>query len=112
MALAGASLNPIASNVMAQSESTDTGRSVDLEEVVVTARKREESLQDVPLSIQAYSGEDLALGGVDNVENLVGKTPNLSLSSNLLSPGNDFLNIVIRGVGSQSAGAPAVGTFV
>ncbi|MCV6623253.1 MAG: TonB-dependent receptor [Cellvibrionaceae bacterium] len=112
MALAGASLNPIASNVMAQSESTDTDRSVDLEEVVVTARKREESLQDVPLSIQAYSGEDLALGGVDNVENLVGKTPNLSLSSNLLSPGNDFLNIVIRGVGSQSAGAPAVGTFV
>jgi len=112
MALAGASLNPIASNVMAQSESADTDRSVDLEEVVVTARKREESLQDVPLSIQAYSGEDLALGGVDNVENLVGKTPNLSLSSNLLSPGNDFLNIVIRGVGSQSAGAPAVGTFV
>ena len=91
---------------------TASQANADLEEVVVTARKRQESLQDVPLSIQAYSGDDLALGGVDNVENLVGKTPNLSLSSNLLSPGNDFLNIVIRGVGSQSAGAPAVGTFV
>ncbi|MBB6522596.1 TonB-dependent receptor [Pseudoteredinibacter isoporae] len=108
MAIAGLSW-PISAS--AQTES-DSQASTDLEEVVVTARKRQESLQDVPLSIQAYSGDDLALGGVDNVENLVGKTPNLSLSSNLLSPGNDFLNIVIRGVGSQSAGAPAVGTFV
>lgn len=93
-------------------ETSQVGRGGALEEVIVTARKREESLQDVPLSIQAYSGDDLALGGIDNVENLVGKAPNLSLSSNILSPGNDFLNIVIRGVGAQSAGAPAVGTFV
>ena len=80
--------------------------------IVVTARKREESLKDVPLSVQAYSAEALEKDRIDNVENLVGRTPNLSLSSNLLSPGNDFLNIVVRGVGAQSAGAPAVGTFV
>lgn len=82
------------------------------EKVVVTARKREESLIDVPITLQAYSGDELAYNRIDNVENLIGRTPNLSLSSNVLSPGNDFLNLAIRGIGAQSAGTPAVGTFV
>jgi len=83
-----------------------------IEEIVVTARKREERFLDVPLSVQAYSGEALALERIDNVEGLIGRVPNLSISSNALSPGKDFLNLVIRGVGAQSAGTPAVGTFV
>ncbi|UTW58807.1 TonB-dependent receptor [Kordiimonas sp. SCSIO 12603] len=83
-----------------------------IENIVISARKRQESLQEVPLSVQAITGDKLENERIDNVENLIGRVPNLSLSSNLLSPGNDFLNIVIRGVGSQSAGAPAVGTFV
>jgi iron complex outermembrane receptor protein len=83
-----------------------------LEEVVVLARKREERLHQVPLSVQAFSGAALENQRIDNVENLVGKVPNLSLSSNLLSPGGDFINIAVRGVGAQSAGTPAVGTFV
>ncbi|MDE0002771.1 MAG: TonB-dependent receptor plug domain-containing protein [Rhodospirillaceae bacterium] len=82
------------------------------EEVIVTARKRVESRRDVPLSIQTYSGDELEQDRIDNVEDLVGRTPGLSLSSNLLSPGSDFLNVVIRGIGAQSAGAPAVGTYV
>ncbi len=80
--------------------------------IVVTARIREERLIDTPLSVQVLSAETLERERIDNVENLVGRTPNLSLSSNVLSPGNDFLNIVIRGIGAQSAGTPAVGTFV
>lgn len=87
-------------------------RSFALEEVVVTARKRSENLQEIPLSVQVYSGDSLEFNRIDNVENLVGLVPNLSISSNLLSPGKDFLNIVVRGIGAQSAGTPAVGTFV
>lgn len=79
---------------------------------VVTARKREERVQDTPLSLQVYSGQTLERDRIDNVESLVGRTPNLSLSANVLSPGSDFINIAIRGVGAQSAGTPAVGTFV
>lgn len=99
-------ISPAAS---AQSEQQAT---LALEEVVVMARKREERLHEVPLSVQAFNGEALEAQRIDNVETMIGKVPNLSLSSNILSPGNDFINIVIRGVGAQSAGAPAVGTFV
>ncbi len=96
--------------VQAQEESAE-GEFV-FEEIVVTSRKREESLQDVPLSVQAFAGVDLERNRIDNVEDLIGTVPGLSVSSNVLSPGKDFLNLVLRGVGSQSAGAPAVGTFV
>jgi len=83
-----------------------------VEEVIVTARKREERLLDVPLSVEVIGGPDIAKQFIDNVSDLVGRVPNLYFSSNVLSPGKDFLNLVIRGVGAQGAGTPAVGTFV
>lgn len=49
-----------------------------LEEIVVTARRREESLQNVPVSITAITGEALAAGGVKNVVDLQFKTPGLT----------------------------------
>jgi len=83
-----------------------------IDEIVVTARKREERLSEVPLSVQVFSGDAIEVRRIENVDGLIGRVPNLSLSSNALSPGKDFLNMVIRGVGAQSAGTPAVGTFV
>jgi len=106
-------LNPVqaqGAGQQAPGEAKQSSRPV--EEIVVTARRREERFLDVPLSVQAFSGLTLAENRIDNVEDLIGRVPNLSLSSNALSPGKDFLNIVIRGVGAQSAGTPAVGTFV
>ncbi len=99
-------------SVYAQTTDSSVNDIQELETIVVSARKRQESLQEVPLSVQAFTGNHIENARIDNVENLIGRVPNLSISSNLLSPGSDFLNIVIRGVGSQSAGAPAVGTFV
>tara|TARA_B100000678_G_scaffold289951_1_gene301725 strand:- start:1750 stop:3987 length:2238 start_codon:yes stop_codon:yes gene_type:complete len=46
--------------------------------IVVTAQKREQSLNDVPMSITAISGEDLAAKGITDVEGLVKVTPGLS----------------------------------
>ncbi|MGQ0834026.1 MAG: TonB-dependent receptor [Gammaproteobacteria bacterium] len=97
---------------VAQGEGAQAGGARALEEVIVTARKREERSQDVPLSLQSFSGDSLSENRTDNVEELIGTVPNLYASSNLLSPGKDFVNLVIRGIGAQSAGAPAVGTFV
>lgn len=75
------------------------GASRVLDEVVVTARRREESLQDVPLAISAFSGEQLArIGAVDVIE--VAKfSPNVTLE---VSRGtNTTLTAFIRGVGQQ-----------
>ena len=58
-----------------------SGISALLEEVTVTARKREERLQDAPLAVSAFSGEALEFRGVTSIEVLDQFTPNLVLST-------------------------------
>jgi outer membrane receptor protein involved in Fe transport len=41
-----------------------------IEEIVVTATKREASLQDIPMSVSAISGENLASMGIENIQTL------------------------------------------
>lgn len=77
----------------------EAGADAYLDEVVVTARRREETLQEVPLSITVMSGEALErIGAVDIVE--IGKqSPNVTLE---VSRGtNTTLTAFIRGVGQQ-----------
>ena len=50
-----------------------------LEEIVVTATRRSENLQEVPLSIVAITGDGLQMRGLQNVENLNATIPNLSV---------------------------------
>ncbi|MFN3513824.1 MAG: TonB-dependent receptor [Phenylobacterium sp.] len=52
-----------------------------VEEVVVTAQKRSERLQDVPVSVTALSGEALAAQRVTQIDDLVNRVPNLQLSA-------------------------------
>ena len=52
----------------------------ELEEIVVTARKREESLQDVPISIVTLSGDELRKNGVQRMDYLAATVPNLHYS--------------------------------
>ena len=49
-----------------------------IEEVVVTARKRAESLQDVPISVQTIGGERIAEQGLVDIQQLAPYTPNFS----------------------------------
>jgi iron complex outermembrane receptor protein len=82
-----------------QEAQAQTTASSTIDEVTVTARRREESLHDVPLSISVISGEDLErIGAVDIVE--VGQSsPNVTLE---VSRGtNTTLTAFIRGVGQQ-----------
>lgn len=74
-----------------------------LEELVVTAQRRSESVQDVPAAITALSGEALAGRGIDDMSTLQFAVPNLTLGQSL-----GTTQIAIRGVGRSTAGAPAV----
>ena len=69
-----------------------------LEEIVVTAQKREQNLQDVPISIQAFSEDALRDSGVNKVEDLALVTPGLVMTKQLLSN-----TPYIRGVGNPDA---------
>ena len=68
-----------------------------LEEIVVTAQKREQSLQDVGIAISAFQGETLEAMGVVNSNEIAAKTPNLSI----VSPAGEggVVSVFIRGVG-------------
>ncbi len=82
-----------------------------LEEVVVTAQKRTESVQDVPIAINAMTGDSLREMGVGNTDDLAAMFPNLSLKA--FSGINSGFSI--RGVGSQNyhtTAQQAVGTYV
>jgi iron complex outermembrane receptor protein len=82
-----------------------------MEEIVVTAQKRVESAQDVPLSVAAFSGETLARAGVNTVLDLQRLVPNMNITR-----GGQTANVrlTIRGIGAagNSAIDPSVGTFV
>jgi iron complex outermembrane receptor protein len=66
-----------------------------LEEVIVTAQKRTESLQDVPISVSAIQGEKLQEAGIANMSALADYVPNLSISDAAVNT-----NIFMRGMGS------------
>ncbi len=66
-----------------------------LEEVVVTAQKRVESLQDVPISVSAMSGEKVLDTGIISLEELTLYIPNVNINQGQAQP-----NLFIRGVGS------------
>jgi len=86
-----------------------------MEEIQVTARKRSnaEALQDVPLAVTAYSGEQLDSMFVQNLQDLSFTAPNVQLESAGTFPG--VQNFSIRGQGINSSIPsidPTVGTFV
>lgn len=74
-----------------------------LEEIVVTATRRETNLQDVPISVIALAGDDLEMRGVDSVERLSTAVPNLNIIGGLAGPGTS--SFTVRGI-------PRVGTYI
>lgn len=81
-----------------------------LEEVTVTARRRNESLQGVPTMVTALSGDDLGRYGVSSVEDLEATTPGLVYADAV-----GYAMPYIRGIGSNSfspAVDPTVATFL
>ncbi len=86
-----------------------------LEDIVVTARKVEESLADVPLSITAFSAKEIQRTGMQNLEDVAAFTPGLSF----FNPIGEFLPTpVIRGIaptdifGENNAAVFIDGVFV
>lgn len=73
-----------------------------LEEIVVTARKREESLQDTPIAVSAFSGASLAAAGIDSLDDLNNIVPGLDVQAGSGVTGK--ASIYIRGVGQRNTG--------
>jgi iron complex outermembrane recepter protein len=68
-----------------------------LGEIIVTATRREESIQNIPVSITAISGAELAATGATSTRDLVGATPNLAVQGSWTRSSPAFF---IRGIGN------------
>lgn len=84
------------------------------ETIIVTARRKEESIQDVPLALTAFDAEGLDQQGVVDLASLAGKVPGL-LSGNSLGGGRSTPTFAIRGQSQQelaSVADPSVSLYV
>lgn len=75
-----------------------------IEELVVTAQKKEEALQDVPIAVSAFSQDSLEAQRIDGGPNLQQAIPNVSFGKSNFT--NSF-NFQIRGIGSKGVGVSA-----
>lgn len=98
---------------LAQTSSETTGAFA-IEEVVVTATKREESMQDIPIAMSVVTSEDMDRQGLTNIQDLQYAIPNLAM--NVVTPYASWINL--RGIPSNpngvfnSGSSPGLGVYV
>ena len=83
--------------------------SAELEEIIVTAQKRAESLQDVPMSVSAVSGAKIEEAGLHSFAELSQYVPNLSITENAV---NTIIAMRGVGVGANQSFEQSVGVYV
>jgi iron complex outermembrane receptor protein len=101
-------------------DQADTGEAGGLQEVVVTAQKRVENLQDVPISVQVFDSQKLDQLGIVNLDDYVKFSPSISYVRGQGEGGNGepgSSHIYIRGVvsggdGNHSGSQPSVGVYL
>src|SRR6185312_8987773 len=102
LALAGQLAWPAA--CLAAAGDADTASSGALEEVVVTATRRSERLQDVPISVTAFSQEKMDAQGLRNIDDVTRLTPGVAFSRNGTGSSANYndesSDINIRGIDS------------
>jgi outer membrane receptor protein involved in Fe transport len=105
-ALVGALGMPIGTATAAEGPADDTGA---LQEIVVTASKRESNLQNTAISITALTGEALQERGLSGLTDVIHETPGVSFRTN---GGPGQTEIQMRGMTSTGGEAPTVGFYL
>lgn len=107
------SLTAVPATGLAQTTNNESNEATIIEEVIVTAQRREQTLQEIPMSVSAFTGTELAALQADNLDSLQGAVPNLNLVQGRGYSSN--VNAFIRGVGQPDALQsfdPAVGVYI
>lgn len=105
----GAAIGAVSTPVSAQERAS----AQELEEIIVTARKREERLQDVPSAITAITGDTLQATGVQRLDEVTSTVPNMQLNHSGTGP--SVATVYIRGIGyngTEKLDSPSVGVFI
>ena len=105
-------VTPLAAAIFAALSSAAVQAQV-VEEVIVTAQKREQSIQEVPIAVTAFSEASLEQNGINDITDLQKFAPNTTLQASRGT--NSTLTAFIRGIGQQDplwGFEPGVGIYV
>jgi iron complex outermembrane receptor protein len=94
------------------SEAQEPSRDIGLEEIVITAQKREQRLQDVPIAVSVVDADALERALVGRIENIQALVPTLTLRQGTTTANSA---VVLRGIGTISfadAAEPAIATVI
>jgi iron complex outermembrane receptor protein len=97
----------------AVAQETEAKTATGLEDIIVSARRREESIQDVPVAVSAISPTELQNAAAPDIRDLVGRTPNLVIDP--VNAGPSAAAISIRGISFEDIEKsfdPAVGVLI
>lgn len=111
--LAGAAWGALSTGAIAQDAPTQTEEAANVGDVIITARRRDEALKDVPISVSALGAERLEETGATDITALQQQTPNATVQ--VARGSNSTLISFIRGVGQQDplwGFEPGVGLYV
>ncbi len=84
-------------------------QSTDLEEIVVTARKRDESFRDVPITVSVFTEQAIQAAGIQKPADFIAMVPNMTLVETQ-NAGNAF--VVVRGISQARNSEPSVAVLV
>ena len=107
---------PLAAAILLLSPGLIAQQSAGIEEVVVTAQKRAQNLQDVPISIQSLGNETISELGIQNFQDYAKMLPSVAMTPSL-GAGSSFTLVYMRGIatagdGQATTSQPSVGMYL
>jgi len=108
-------ISSLTSSVEAQEANSEPANHATLEEIIVTARKRDESVQKTPVSMVVFSGETLKQQSIDSFREVGNMAPNIEINGGIPNGGGSATQIFIRGVGQDDysfPNEPGVGLYI
>jgi iron complex outermembrane recepter protein len=108
LGLIGAAVAAAMAGMPAQAQNA-TPVSEELEEVLVTARRRSESFRDVPMTVNVFTADTIEAAGIDRPADFIARVPNMTLVETQ-NAGNAF--VVIRGISQARNSEPSVAVLV
>ena len=93
----------------AQSQTQPQAAGTELEEVVVTARKRDEAFRDVPITVNVFTSQEIQSAGITEPRDFIAKIPNVTMVE-VQNVGNSF--ITVRGISQARNSEPSVAVVV
>jgi len=105
---------PAAAQAQADAQATASGNAAEnLGDIVVTARKSNESILDVPLSVSAVTSEDIAKRGIASINDIARFTPSINVNNNSASRNDrSAQQLIIRGFTPSAFTNPTASLFI